>query len=146
MLGGAVPGIGPVLVPALEALGNARRRTRETPHPPEERRELYRLAPYRVVAWLERRFGTPPVIYVAVERNGIYGIRAAPNSPGESWQQVRLWSEILLTPAPWWAPWRRKRELGAVIEQAIAFVDEQDSLETTAAATLEAFTEATRLT
>lgn len=132
----------------MEAIAHARRRVREVPSPPEQRRELYRLAPYRVVAWLERRFGKPPLIYVAVERNGYYGVRSAPNSPPaeECWQQVRLWSEILLTAAPWWAPWRRKQELGAVIEQAIAFVDEQDSLETTAAATLEAFTEATRLT
>jgi hypothetical protein len=127
-----VPGIGPALVPAIEALG----RRRQVPTPPETRRELYRLAPYRVVAWLERPFGSPPLIYVAAERM----------TEPKLWQQVRLWSEILLTPAPWWAPWRRKRELGAVIEEAIAFVDEQDSLETTAAATLEAFTEATRLT
>lgn len=95
------------------------------------KREVHRAGDYRVLVWLERAYGKLPRIYVAVERSG---------------QHVRTWTDVQVAPAPWWQPWRRKHELVAVIEQAITFVDRQENLETTAEATLEAVTEAMRLT
>lgn len=145
--GGHLPGVGPALYGlghGVEQLGRGNGR-----QPPlEGKREVHMTAGYRVVVWLERGFATAPHLYVAVERRGYFGIARAPSSPpaAETWQHVRTWADVQVAPAPWWQPWRRKHELCAVIEQAITFVDTQENLETTAQATLEAVTEAMRLT
>lgn len=144
-VGKVVPGVGP----AFGLLGRTVQQIETICTPPEDKkREVYRAGGYRVVVWLERGFATAPHLYVAVERQGYYGIRVAPKSqpPEEVWQHVRTWSDVQVIPAPWWKPWRRKHELVLVIDQAIAFVDQQETLETTAQATLEAVTEVMRPT
>lgn len=148
LLGGAVPGVPGVLARgAITAIGRAMQQ--RVPPPPPERRPIYRTAGYRVVAWMERGFGTVPRLYVAVERNGYYGLTVlakADPPPSENWQQVKIWTDVQVTPAPFWKPWRRKYELGAVVERAIAFVESVENAEAVAAATLEAVAEAQSLT
>lgn len=143
-VGGVVPGV----APAFGLLGRTMQQLEAVRVPPGEdgKREVYRAGGYRVVVWLERGFATAPHLYVAVERQGYFGIRLAPKSPPpeEVWQHVRTWSDVQVIPAPWWKPWRRKHELVLVIDAAIAFVDQQETLETTAQATLEAVTEVMR--
>lgn len=145
-LGGLVPGISGALAP-LNAL--ARQAQLSTSSELKVgKREVHKAGAYRVVVWLERGFATPPHIYVAVERNGYFGVATttALPIPVANWQHVRTWGDVQVAPAPWYKPWRRKHELVAVIETAITFVDQQENLETTAEATLEAVTEAMRLT
>lgn len=125
-----LPGVG-------EALGglvyNQRAIRRALAMPPPEpqpaTKDIYSRGQYNVKAWVERINGRPGA-YVAITRG---------------YHQVWL-RRATIEPAPWWKPWRRKHELAAVVSAAIAYIDEQDSLETTAHATLEAVTEVMRLT
>jgi hypothetical protein len=94
---------------------------------------LYRDGDYVVSAWLERRyFGDTPfgiAVYVAADCGG-----------------RRVWfREATTERAPWWAPWRRRRELATVVAAAIAYIDEQQHRERSAEATLEAVSEAMQL-
>lgn len=92
-------------------------------------RTIHQRGVYAVEAWIERANGRP-VAYVRVSR---------------AHQQV-WFRHAMIERAPWWKPWARRRELACVVTEAIAFIDEQENLETTAQATLEAVTEAMRLT
>lgn len=101
-------------------------------------RELYCRAGYRLLAWVERPLNAPLALYVRLERA---------NGPPEFkplWQHVRT-TEASVTPAPWWKPWARKWDLQTVVAREIAFIEQQEDLEASAAATLEAVAEATRL-
>lgn len=147
-VGSLIPGIAPgirAMAPATVLLEHLS--TGYVVRPPDQgKREVYRAGLYRVVMWLERGFATPPHIYVAVERNGYFGVHAPNAKPpaAEAWQHVRTWTDVQAAPAVWWKPWRRKHELFMVIDAAITFVDRQDSAEITAQATLEAVAETLR--
>lgn len=105
--------------------------------------ELYNNGAYRVVAWLERRVAEEPALYVKIEQRRLL----ADHRPGwalpiEVWSHVRTYTDVRVKKQPWWKPWAWHLELQAVVEDAIAWCEEQADLEETAETTLQAVAEA----
>lgn len=127
------------------AIGDMRRYRAEAP--PNEPRELHRSGKYRVIAWLEYPTGQTPRLYVRVEQTTHHWELSEKGSPTPArrvnvWQHVRTWTDVRLDRQPWWNPWARRRELQAVVHEAIVFVEHLAQATTSAEVTLEAVAEA----